>query len=155
MARPSYSVRRSMSAPKTPTQAEKATASSDRKAMNEPMKLVATSISTPPKTSEITALTDTAQWRGTLKPRVCAVKPAEYIDIELISSMPTSAISRYGTAIQVGRISPRKETGSEAEARSGVDTAITAPISTIGRTTMPAPPTAVPTIAFDDAVRGR
>ncbi len=53
-------------------------------------------------------------------PRVCAVKPAEYIDIELISSMPISAMNRYGTAIQVGRISPRKDTGSYAEARSGV-----------------------------------
>lgn len=60
MARPSYSVRRSMSAPNTPTQAEKATASRERKAMKEPRKLVATSISTPPKTSEITALTETA-----------------------------------------------------------------------------------------------
>ncbi|CAM5637471.1 hypothetical protein STENM223S_06701 [Streptomyces tendae] len=154
-ASPSYSRPRSMSAPKTPTQAEKATASSDRKAMKDPMKLVATSISTPPKTSEITAFTETAQCRGTLKPRVCAVKPAEYIDIELISSMPIRAISRYGTAIQVGRISPRKETGSAAEARSGVETAMIMPIRTMGRTTMPAPPTVTPTIPFEEAVRGR
>lgn len=51
-----------MSAPQTPTQAENATASIDRNAMNEPMKLVATSIRTPPRTSEITAFTGTAQW---------------------------------------------------------------------------------------------
>ena len=51
----------------------------------EPMKLLATSIRTPPRTSEMTASTETAQWRGIRKPRVCAVKPVEYIDIELIS----------------------------------------------------------------------
>src|ERR1043165_1802 len=113
-----------MSAPKTPTQAEKATASSERKEMNELMKLVATSIRMAPKTSEITALMETAQWRGTLKPRVWAGKPPEDIDMGFISSMPTRAISRYGTAIHSGRISPRKETGSWAEARSGVETAI-------------------------------
>ncbi|MDH6487033.1 hypothetical protein M2157_003032 [Streptomyces sp. SAI-127] len=46
----------------------------------------------PPRTSEITALAETAQCRGTRKPRVCAVKPAEYMDIELISSVPARAI---------------------------------------------------------------
>ncbi|MFF2510736.1 hypothetical protein [Streptomyces sp. NPDC058086] len=58
------------------------------------MKEVATSSRTPPRTSEITALTATARCRDTLMPRVCAVKPAEYIDIALISSMPTRAMSR-------------------------------------------------------------
>ncbi|CAM5252119.1 hypothetical protein STANM309S_01055 [Streptomyces tanashiensis] len=88
-------------------------------------------------------------------PRVCAVNPAEYIDIELIRSIPSRAITRYGTEIHIGSSSPMKETGSCAEARSGVDTAITAPISTIGSTTIPAPPTVEPTIAREEAVRGR
>lgn len=143
-----------MSTPKTPIHAENATASSVRKETNEPMKLVATTISRKPKI-RLMALTLTAQVRGTLMPRACAVKPAEYMDMELISSMPTRAISRYGTAIHIGRISPMNATGSLAPARSGVETAITAPISTIGRTTMPAPPTVEPTIALLEAVRGR
>lgn len=79
----------------------------------------------------------------------------EYMDIELISSMPMRAMSRYGTAIQVGSSSPMKETGSWAVARSGVPTAMSAPIRTIGSTTTPAPPIVAPTIPLEEAVRGR
>lgn len=81
------------------------------------------------------------------------VKPAEYIDIELISNVPIRAIRRYGTASHRGRISPRKDTGSAAEARSGVADAMTRPMRIIGRTTPPTPPTVLRTIAA--AVPGR
>lgn len=47
------------------------------------------------------------------------------------------------------------ETGSRVTASPGVPTAITAPISTIGTITSPAPPTVAATIARPDAVRGR
>lgn len=46
-----------MSTPKTPIHAENATASSVRKETNEPMKLVATTISRKPKIRLMTALT--------------------------------------------------------------------------------------------------
>ncbi len=123
--------------------------------MNEPRKLVATSISSRPPTSEITALMLTAMARGSLTPMVWAVKPAEYMERLLISSMPTIAVSRYGTASQVGSRSPRKETGSAASARPGEATAITAPISTIGTITRPAPETVTPTIFRPEAECGR
>lgn len=90
-----------------------------------------------------------------MNPRVCAVNPAEYIDMALISTMPSTATARYGTEIQSGSSTPMNATGSRVTARSGVPTAITAPISTIGRNTIPAPPTVAATIARPDAVCGR
>lgn len=58
------------------------------------MKLFATSISSDPRKRLIAAFTPTAQVRGTVNPRVCAVNPAEYIDIALISTMPSTATAR-------------------------------------------------------------
>ncbi len=83
-----------MSTAYTPIQAEKDTASSVRKVMNWPMKSLATSIMNAPPTRLMIALMLTAMARGSLTPMVCAVKPAEYIDRLLISSIPTSAVSR-------------------------------------------------------------
>lgn len=101
------------------------------------------------------AFTPTAHARGIMNPNVCAVNPAEYIDIALISTMPTTEISRYGTESQSGSRGPMNETGSRVTARPGVATAITEPISTIGRNAIPVPPTVATIIARPDAVRGR
>lgn len=84
----------SRSTPKTPSHAENVTPSSVRNDRKVSMKLVATIISAPPRSRLIVALTPTAQARGIANPRVCAVKPAEYIDIALISAMPTTAVRR-------------------------------------------------------------
>lgn len=151
----SYARPRNWSMPKTPIQAENVTASRFRKEMNKSMKLFATIISSVPRNRLIAAFVPTAQARGTRNPSVCAVNPAEYIDMALISTMPITATSRYGTEIQSGSNAPMKETGSRVTASPGVPTAITAPISTIGRNTIPAPLTVAATIARPDAVRGR
>ncbi len=144
-----------MSAPNTPIHAENATPSSVRNDTNAARKPCATSISTPPASALITAFNPTAHARRSRKPSVCAVKPAEYIDIALISSVPTRAISRYGTDSHSGSNSPMNDTGSRADASPGSESAITAPISTSGTTTTAAPATVAPTTAAPDACRGR
>jgi hypothetical protein len=61
-----------MSTPKTPSRAEKAPAKSERKVMGE----------------------EEEGDERAREPSVWAVKPAEYMDIELISRVPIRAISR-------------------------------------------------------------
>lgn len=90
----SYVRPRSRSTPNTPIQAENVTPSRVRNEKKVWMRLVATIISVPPSSRLIAAFTPTAQGRGRSNPSVCAVKPAEYIDSALISTMPTTAVSR-------------------------------------------------------------
>lgn len=79
----------------------------------------------------------------------------EYIDIALTSTMPMTAVSRYGTESHLGSSSPMNATGSFATARCGELTAITAPVATIGGIVTSAPPTAAATIARSGADLGR